>query len=299
MRKDDNLEIEREMTFGDNFSGTFIFIRENAGQLFKSIFLIAGPFILMGAILLGFFFPGYFDLGGKVDSGPFVDQTFFETYGMKNILRVAFFLITSSLISMVTFEYVYLYTISEGREVTFRQVWDRFRKDFFRLIIAKLIMWPCIILASACIGLPGIILYVLWGGVELIIIEKRVGPFTALSQSWSLMKQYWGTGFVLMLLLMVIITILWVLFNIPAWILEGGQILTTVEENETGRQVAYIIHAVSQLIVHLLFLLPTIAISLRYYSVKEEHYREGIVRRIRSIGQHINAEDIYKEDEQY
>jgi hypothetical protein len=299
MRKDDNLEIEREMTFGENFSGTFIFIRENAGPLFKSILLIAGPFILLSAILLGLLFPGYFDLSGRVDSGPFMDATFFETYGMKNILRVVFFLLTTSLISMVTFEYVYLYTQSEGKEITFRQVWERFRKDFFRLFAAKLIMWPAIIIASGCLALPGIVLYVLWGGTELIIIEKRGNPFSAISQSYKLMKQYWGTGFVLMLLLMVIISVLWVLFSIPAWILEGGQILTTVEQNETGQQVAYIIHAVSQVIVHLLFLLPTIAIALRYYSVKEEHYREGIVRRIRSVGKHIDAEDIYKEDEQY
>lgn len=298
MRNEDRIEIQREMTFGETFSGTFAFLRENGAALLKYILLIAGPFILLTAILLGFFFPGYFSLGTDVDSGPFMDGTYVETETVKHILQGSFFLLSTALISMVTFVYVYLYTQIQDKSITLADVWVTFRKHFFRLLIAKIFMWLIIGLASMCFVIPSLIVYVLLGGTELLILEKKLGPFEAIGQSWSLMRQYWGTSFGLVIVMGVFVAVFYGLMAIPTALLQNIEQLTSVTDVEGFQNAAKVLNAITQVITHLLFLLPTVAISLRYYSVKEEHYREGIIRRIRNVGRAIE-EDIYKEDEQY
>ena len=69
-------------------------------------------------------------------------------------LRIVFFSLAVTPVSIITFLVLHHYA-QASRPPTLEELWTTFRKYFFKLLIAKAIMWPFILFPSLLFWLPG------------------------------------------------------------------------------------------------------------------------------------------------
>lgn len=301
MDSHEKLDIHLWRDFGASLTATFTFIRENIRELLRSLIFISGPVLLISGMVMGFFFREYFSLSYQFDNGPFQDETVFENWLITTALSAIFTFITYSIVSIVLFEFMHLYAESPDKKVTMEEVWVRVRKDFFRLMLAKLIMLPMILVSMMCLYLPGLFVYALLGAVEMIMIDKGVNPFKGIGESFDLMGKYFWMTVGLVVVTFLIQGIASAIFQVPVAIIESLEGLAMIDKLEGSGWDTFlkILGGFAQMIGYVLYAIPTITLGIRYYAVKEHRDGTRLLARVRKIGRERPNLDIYREDEQY
>lgn len=301
MQRDEKIDVHRWREFGEEITNTFAFIRQNLGGILRGLLFIAGPFLLLTAIVFVFVFQDYFSWSMDPTDSPFVDDGSLENRFWVVLLQYLFQFVAYSLVSIVIFEYIYLYVGSPTGTVPLSALWKRFRKDVFKLMLAKVVMVIMIVVSFFCLIFPGLLMYAGLSGVEMAIIQEKENPFSAIGKSFSLMgKYFWGTV-LLALVLFVIESLVGLLFAILPSMLLALKDLAVVElEDSSGWGVAIkILSAFSQMITYMLIAIPSVGMGLRYYQCMEDRDGRMLKRRIRLIGRPEAEVNIFEEDEEY
>lgn len=300
-RNDEKIDVHRWREFGEELVTVFSFIRLNLGGILQSLLFIAGPFLLLVAVGFVFLFEDYFSLSMEATESPFVDDTGLEGWAMGKLVRYAFSFLAYAFVSLVMFEYVYLYAASRTGDVPLKMVWTRFRKDFFKVMLAKIIMLPMIAISAFCLAFPGMFMYSALGGAEMAIIQERANPFEAIGKSFSLMgKYFWGTVLLVFVLFMMegFIGLLFAQVpNVLGFLKDA--VALEIDENSTWKVIMGIFSGLSHIISYLLFAVPTIGLGLRYYACMEDRDGRQLKGKIRRIGAPEAEWNIFEEDEEY
>lgn len=300
-KNDEKIDVHRWREFGEELSTVFAFIRKNLGGILQSLLFIAGPFLLLVAVGFVFLFEDYFSLSMEENNSPFVDDSGVKGWFVAKFVQYGFSFVAYALVSLVMFEYVYLYAGSRTGEVTLKMVWSRFRKDFFKVMLAKIIMLPMIAVSTFCLVFPGVFMYAALGGTEMAIIQEKANPFQAIGKSFSLMgKYFWGTvGIVSVLFLME--GFIGLLFgqvpNILGYVKDA--VVVEIDANSAWKVIMGVFSGLSHIISYLLFSITTIGMGLRYYACMEDRDGRQLKAKIRRIGAPEAEWNIFEEDEEY
>lgn len=304
--------------FSEKLGDTFKFIRLNAGVLLQTHLFISLPIIILTAGLFFVLFREYFSLISTIDSGIFIDEVTYrrENYSwvLQNILFPAMAVLP---VSANTLLVMHLYDKHPDKKLTFQDVWKAAPRQLTRLMLAKLVMLPIILIAEFPVIFPeediakiflavffsivGLIFYTLFSCVEMLMLQHDYTVFKAMGRSSKIMNRFFWPTLGLNLVILVVYLFMTFAMEFPALIIDTLEGVSVLDMDMDGFWPIFsqALRAFSGIAGFLLFTIPAATIGLNYFSIKEQTNRSNIMERIKSIGVAPKPEDIYTEDEQY
>lgn len=314
----ENLNLNKSRTFGEKLGDTFTFARVNAGALLQVHLFISLPIIILFAGIFYLLFTDYFSLLGAVDSGVFIDDVSRrrETWAwfIQNILFPAFAVLP---VSANTFIVMDLYEKGDGEKVSFQATTKAVAKQLPKLMAAKLIMLPLIMIVMlvtvaadevvfsitfAILLAPiSIVFYTIFTCVELLILQHQYSIGGALSYSSKIIGRYFWMTFGSNFVILIIYLFLTFAMEFPSMALDTLEGITIFEMDMDSFWSVFTsaLRGFSGVVGYLLFSFVSINAGIQYFSLKEKNNRKNIMDRIRMIGEAEPMENIYAEDEQY
>ena len=306
------IELYKMRTFSEMLGDTFSFLRQNFKSLFKGLFFIAAPVLLLAMIAGFFFWKGYqslmFGLSASYGAMPQASML------ISIIPLMLCVLVASTLIMDVTFSYIKLYRQNKEQEITVSMLWQESKKHFWKLIgaqftivmIVVVIMILFVLLARMVIGnVPETIIFLFliigiigfYFGVKLaffsfFIVVGDTSVMDSFSGSYSFTKGiFWKTlGF--LFIIVVIVSFASNIFYIPGYILLFINTLlgisNGIDRNSFIPLLSSALMAVGMACAYLLYSVTFVAESIFYFSEIEKE--QGVVanREIDEIGNHEN-----------
>jgi hypothetical protein len=301
------IELYKVRTFGDMLSDTFNFVRQNFKPLFKGLFYIVSPALLLMAIFWAY---SYQILGGS--SSFDLTDPYLTGYLTGKMLPVYLFMfIGTTLLMSVTFSYVKLYAEDKEREISVSMLWQVAKKYFWKLVGLQVILGigAGIIIAVPVAGLivalstnsvVGIFLtFLLFLAIfillifffikiyfsPLLIVVKDKGIFGAISESWSFTKGiFWKTfGFTLVLGLLV--GIISYIFLLPGYLVMIIGMITGFAGNEGDMALlSGVLLALGLAVATLMYSVTFTGQGIIYFSEIEKREGINLQKQIDEIG---------------
>jgi len=307
------IEFNVERDFSDTFGASFTFLRQNFKKLFLSLLYLAGPFLLVSALLGSIYSQTAFDMKPMMQ----VYSTPFDIFTPMYFLSILFTLASSLVFMGVVFEYMVLYDERGYDGFQVADVWKRFRQDigriigaFFGLLLVGILLGIGIAIIAfifsflgpgggVIIGLlafVGVLIFGLPIGfiftvVYLIVIKERIGFWQALRKARFVLKNNFWITWVIMFLAYLIIAILAIIVSLPLSIATGVSAFngfTTGGDFSILLVILTIVSVFGENMIRSIFL---IIAGFHYFSLNEQKEGTGLLNQIDEIGKSDNSGD--------
>jgi hypothetical protein len=302
MSTTEKIVLLRRRSFGEVVGDSFAFIRLNLAVILKVHFLISLPIIIVTAALFVLLFRDHFSLIRTLSSGVFVDSVAFRDDMSNFAVARLFSLFAMMPVSINTFLILDRYSKSETGVVTFEEVTALAWRKYLPLMISKLIMAPIIFFSGMFLILPGIAFFTLFMCVEMLIIQHNYGIFKAISRSSSIMSRFFWTPFLFNLVFLGVYLLFVALMQLPVVVLEQATDLTTemIDPDSFWSIAAMSLRTFNTILGYVTYTIPTVAMGVLYFSLREKASQASIMERIRNIGLEKNTKNEFSlGDEQY
>lgn len=298
----ERIELLRRRKFGEIVGDTFTFIRLNLAVILKVHFLLSLPIIILTATLFVLLFRNHFSLLHTLDAGPFVDSIAWREDQLNGLVSLLFSTMALMPVSINTFLIVDRYYHSPTGKVSFEEVVAIAKRKYLPVLAAKLLLAPIIFFTGLILVLPGIGFYTLFLCVELLIIQHHFSVFKAIGRSSGIMSRHFWAPYLYNLLFLVVYMVFTTLMRIPGSILEEATHLTTttIDLGSPWSIATMAFKAFNSIAGFILYTIPTVAMALMYYSIREMASQATIMERIRAIGVEKKSQpEFHRGDEQY
>lgn len=308
------IEFNVERDFSDTFGTSFTFLRQNFKKLFLSLLYLAGPFLLIAALLNSIYSQTAFDMESMIQGAA---NTPFGIFTPMYFLSLLFTLAGSLVFMGVVFEYMVLYDERGYDGFQVADVWKRFKQDigrvigaFFGLLLVGILLGIGIAIivfifsflgagGGIIIGLlafVGVLIFGLPIGfiftvVYLIVIKERIGFWQALRKARFVLKNNFWITWVIMFLAYLIIAILAIIVSLPLSISTGVSVFngfTTGGDFSILLVILTIISVFGENMIRSIFL---IIAGFHYFSLNEQKEGIGLLNQIDEIGKSDNSGD--------
>ncbi|MET2984511.1 hypothetical protein [Aureibaculum conchae] len=290
------IEFKKERDLGAIINDTFKFIRENWKSYFSAVIKIAGPFILVGSILMVLFFSYYIgavgDMAGMTgDGNPSEFFGVFGTlFGWLGLLMLAA-MVVYIMVSLTALYYIKSYISNNGvadfseiRSNTFKNIWK-----FLGLGILIVLM---VGFGAILCYLPGIYLWVVLSLATSILVFEGKSVGDSISHSFTLIKGQWWNTFGVLLVVTILVGVLGYAFSVPAFVyqmIDQGTALGSDDPSEVFgifSDPIYIgLNVISYIGKFVLSSITLIASVFIYYDLNEQKNLTGTIEKIDSLGQ--------------
>jgi len=309
------IEFHQTRDFGKKISDTFWFIKQNFKPLIKSIFIIAGPAVLIGSFLMGSFISDLFSMMPKMGRGnPEETLRYFTTsaYWMKVGLLYAFVSLCYISTLATINAYAELYYEKRTNLIQVSEVWDKARGLMLKYLGTLLLMIVCIaffILAVVALSImfqkfsaaimvlfiiASIVLFIyLFVGISMtffIQAHEGSGFFEAANRSLQLIKSKWWSTFGISFVLALIGGAISYIFILPYYIfifitaMHAGS-ARAAEIPESMKTATYIFLTLYYMAQMLLQVLPQLGLVFQYFNLVERKEAKGLISDIEKFGQ--------------
>jgi hypothetical protein len=267
------VELARSREFGDIISDTFVLLRQNFKPLFKAILVICGLFLVSDM------FVSIFIATSRQD--PSVET-------LVGIVRFLWALIYVIMLLLTTQAYFVLYKEHGNQPPALVQVWGYVRYYFFRVFFTAIILAIALGLATVFCGFPFFYLFVVFSLVFPVMMNENGNIEFSIRKAFKIIKGNWWYTFGVILLTSIVTGVLMFILFAPVLIIYlSGQWLTGKDINT----IASVLFAIDLNIAKLVWIIPSIAIVLTYYTFVEEKEGTSLVERIKMFGQNGTATD--------
>lgn len=304
----ERIDFEKERDFSNTLTVSFTFIKENFKLFFTSLLFLAGPLLLLNAILMSIYVQNVFNFQ-TFNPGDFESLQFFTpVYFLVIIIAIA-----SSLVVLgVTFEYVFLYDKHNGANFTVNDVWNAFLRDLGMLISTFFFLIGIFILIMIALGiviglfammggiLMGLIMFALFialmvvgppllfviTAVYPIRIRERVGNLAALNKAYLLAKNDFGTTWILVFISQLIVGAIGFVFSLPQFVYTMVIQLNTLQNTavETSSVLLTSFNMIATLGTSLTNAVFLVIVCFHYFSSNEKVFGGGLMKKIEDIG---------------
>jgi len=264
----DNIELGQTREFSDIISDTFVFLRQNFSPLVKSYFIICGPLLIAGIVISVLLFP---------------DERSAGSFTVLEFVQAVFMLINYTLAVVTTLSYMVLYREKENQTPTLDEVWAYVRFYYFRALGSQLIIAIMLAAGMMFCFIPGIYLFPILSLIIVIIVMENTSFGYAIKKAFKIIKENWWLSFGVLLIMNLLIITAFLILTVPVDILlGGGHWLTGHQFNK-----AYsIVRSVVSYFDDVLYLVPTIALVLLYFTLIEVKEAQSLTNRIKNFGVH-------------
>jgi hypothetical protein len=284
------IQLRKIRDFGENFSDTFQFIRQEFKPLLTSFILICGIFILANAILTGIFQKQALSILDDMVKGVFYERTvpFTPTY---------FILIGVSIMSlsvMRTVVSVYMKYYDEKRtSPTVQEVWKGFAKYFLRIFLFSIPRYVLIIVGFVFCIAPGVYLLVVLMPYSFILTNENESFGESFGRCFDLVKENFWMSLAIYLIAFLIFSISSSLIGFTVSAIAGLASYFTTKELSSTLAIVTSILSVVQYFFYIIFF---VSAGLHYYNLVETRDGTGLARRLENLGSNINPNTNIEEE---
>ncbi|MEL7147602.1 MAG: hypothetical protein AAFO69_14600 [Bacteroidota bacterium] len=296
------VELRKRRDFSENISTVFHIIRTEFKQFVGAVILIAGPLMLVVAILIAYLTLNAMNALAVLDPADESSTSLLLSRYVQMILSYIGLWFGYIFIRLVTWSYLKVYlSVRSAEEITTNMVWEVTKKNLFKTTVASIINLIVILISYFFFIIPGIVMGVYLSVVVPIMIIEEESYGSAFNKSFQyLTNNFWMT-LGLTIVIGLIAYMISVAFSVPSIILTFVWQFNSVESiNDGGANslmgdtfsflflVSNIIATLARLMT---FCIPGLSIGIHYYNLKEQRDSTGLMDQIAQMGQNIIVED--------
>lgn len=299
MDLDQKISFYEKRDFGEKINVTFAFLRQNFAPLGKSILFIAGPFILLVAVVAGIYQAAMLDATSNPESLDFF--ALMSQGSLSSFLS----LFVSALLIAVVYAYLVLYTErADYREITVSDVWNTAKQHYLNIVLSVFVYSVLIVIGLLLLVIPGFIVMAALSFIFIIQMKENISFGTAFSRCFKLVSDNYLSTLGLIFVMSILVTIISTIIVLPLTLALGLPTLFTLSgeaalnDAEGATQVfLIIIQVVSSLVSYLLYAILLIAIAFQYSNLVEKKEAAGLMESVGTIGSTKAADD--RDEETY
>ena len=275
------IQLRKLRDFGDNFSDTFQFLRQEFKPLMTSFLLIGGIFMLASAIFAAFFQQQAWGLVTQLMTGITTaqpDMTTFLTPGYYLMILVS----VLTLSAMRTVIAVYMdYYDQHNASPSVGEVWQGFVQHIPLIFFFSIIRTVLIIVGVVLCLAPGVYLLVVLMPYSFVAVSERTSFGEVFNRCFELVKENFWISFAVYLIAFLIFSVSSGIVGFMASLIAGlASYFTTREVTTTVPIVA----GVMNLVEYVFYIVFFISAGLQYYNLVETRDGTGLARRLENLG---------------
>ncbi len=306
------IEFRKEREFTGVLGDSIKFLKQNFKPLFLSIMLIIGPIVLLSGLAYSFLQTSML-ANTFTNPGSMFGQAYFITIGVVYLLM----LVNSVLLNSVVFNYMCLYQEKEaGEKITVSEVATRVWSNIGRVLGSMGLLIMLLVAVAIVVGLIGVgfasmggvgivllILAVIFGGLIygpvlsyylsagfFVVVRDKMMIMSAFGKVRSYLHgNFWWTWLILVVA-MISLSILQVVFNLPATILTMTETFTRMRHITDGSGLGedhsvllIIFYTLGRFLTTCSFAILHLICAFNFLSHEEKHEGQGILGRIEEI----------------
>jgi len=312
------IELHRTRDFGKKLNATIEFIKENFKPLFKSLFYISGPFILIGTLLFSQVYSGFIRRSlNQVNNGFNMEDELFNIISVGLAAAVFLFIGGTMLIATVN-EYILIYE-KKGNEISVEEVWAKVKEKFFSVLGTMIALFVFIVFtyaitvfiiiftADASIALTVILsiicfffliyAYIAFSLVFIVRAYEQIGIVESFQRCLFLVKGKWWSTFGLIFVASLIQSICSWIFFVPWYGLMIYDSLHNLNEGFVPDRPLYyqilqtLLLTLYMMSSYILYCIPLVAIAFQYFNLVELKEARGLMSKIETLGGDEQKED--------
>lgn len=296
MQEQKLINFQKERDLGEVLSDTFTFIRQNYKSLFKVIYKVVGPVMLV--MLLSYFAYNYFVFKGS--AGLFTPEFDQHLEQITSKFAVTFFLAIIFILAISVLFYAIFYAainfailsyIENKGEINVGEVADKVKEQWMNFFSLAFVAGVMVIFGVMLCFVPGVYLFVPMSLVFSIMIFRQQGVLDSISYSFKLIKSSWWMSFLILFLMLIIYYVGASFFQIPAFIYTLIKTMTFVQTNADMSSLSDIYNwpymllsllgSLAQFVLYVFFIVSTVFL---YFSLDEKRNRTGAFETIENLG---------------
>ncbi len=276
------IQLRKIRDFGENFSDTFQFIRQEFKPLLISFTLIGGVFMLANAILTGIFQKKALSVLDDMVKGVFYERTVVFTPAYFILIGVSIM----SLAAMRTVISVYMkYYDENGTSPTVQEVWSGFAKYFFRIFLFSIPRYVLIVIGFVFCIAPGVYLLVVLMPFSFIIASENQSFGESFGRCFDIIRENFWISFAIYLIAFLVFSISSSFIGFTVSAIAGlASYFTTKELSST----LAIVTSVLSVVQYFFYIIFFVSAGLHYYNLVETRDGTGLARRLENLGSNIN-----------
>ncbi len=273
--------------FGEKINVTFAFLRQNFAPLAKSILFIAGPAILLIAVVAGIYQASIMGMGAGAD--PFDFAEILSQSSLTSFLSI----FVSALLVTVVYAYLILYVErADYDNITVAEVWERVKRHYLVVVVSTFVYSVLVGLGFLLLIIPGFIALAALSFLFIIQMKEGLSLGAAFSRCFKLVSDNYLSTLGLIFVIAVLITIISMVVMLPFGLALGVPTFFSITEGDgladsggTLQVVLIIFQAISSLLSYLLYAILLIAVAFQYANLVEKKEAAGLLESVNTIGQ--------------
>lgn len=272
--------------FGEKINVTFAFLRQNFAPLSKSILFIAGPAILLVAVVAGVYQATIMDTtaSGEIDYLGILSQS-----SLTSFLSI----FVSALLTTVVYAYLVLYVErADYHNITVAEVWERAKQHYLPVVVSVFVYSVLVLLGFMLLIIPGFIALAALSFIFIIQMKEGLSLGAAFSRCFKLVSDNYLSTLGLIFVISVLIIIISMVVMLPFGIALGVPAFFSLTQ-ETGptdaegimKVVFVAFQALNSLLSYLLYAILLIAVAFQYANLVEKKEAAGLLESVNTIGQ--------------
>lgn len=279
------VELRKVRDFSENMNDTFVFIKQNVKPLIISFLGIAGIFMLAAAIIQAIYqdeMGGIFEQILKGSSGSTMPvELFNSTYFLVGLF--AWVNIIAMRVALIA--YVKVYDHNDGETPAMPEVWEEFKRYFFRVLMFSIPIILLIFIGFLFCLVPGFYFLVVLMPFEIVLMVEDKGFSDAFSRCYVIIKGNFWQSFGIYL-------IAYLIYSFSSGIIGGVIALVTgvisyFTTNDVSTTVA-LVTSILNIFSFVFYIIFFISVILNYYSLTEKYDGTGILKRLNTLGGNNN-----------
>ena len=282
------IQFKKQRELGDILSDTFAFIRHELKPFLKTIFQIAGPYLLLFLFASSFYIYTVGDLfnfqnaaGSVLNFGIII-----LAFGGFIVSMVLAYVFASS----ATLHYIKSYVNNNGN-VNIDDVKQDVKNTFWSFIGLGIAKWLVLVFSIMLCFLPVLYFMVPMALVFSIMVFEKKDVSDSFSYSFTLIKDEFWMTLITIIVVGIIVAIATYAFSLPASIYSmmkigvfSGEIDPT-NFNNLIDPIDIVLNLISSLFQFLLNLISIVAYAFIYFNLNEKKHFTGTFERINSLGE--------------
>lgn len=316
MQQKVKINFQQERDFGQLFSDTLLFIKQNFTSFFGSIIFIAGPLILVMGLAYAYVQTSIMSSIATRQTDPSNPFAMFNGdyfFGMGIVFLSA--TLAFILVGAVTFHYMCLYNEKPIEEkVTISEVSKRLMTNIGKLLASSLafmlsmfLIILVVVLIAIGVGsglgiaagvLIGLALFI--GAIIFmpvihyfitatfyVIVRDRLFLFPAMGKVKKYLSgNFWWT-WLIMVVLLIVLGFMQMIFSLPASIITMGKMFTRLANHSTADEgssvLLMVFYTLSMFLTYCSYSISHVASAFNFLSHEEKHEGKGMMAQIESI----------------
>lgn len=288
----EKIQLRKIRDFGEVFSDTFQFIRQEFKPLLLAFTIIGLSFVILDSILLVLYRNHLQDVTAYVRGGNTVTfSTLFSIYNSTFFLMILVSII--SFAAMFTCIAVYMkYYEEHGNSPAANDLWKLFFKYFPRTLGLALITTVIVIVGFFFCVFPAFYFAFVFMPYAFIIVNEDLSIGQAFSRCFEIIKENFWASAGLYIVLGILIFVVSLLIGVITQLATGAGSLFSMEAYEGSNPTLDIILNIVQ---YYFYIVLYVAVGLQYYNLVERKDGAGLSKRLDMLGSNINPNDNIEE----